>query len=110
LTPEFALKLLELWIVCCHKNDFARKVVNDRVKFSVIQSFYQLSMRLPNSEIVERLIELKNEHSDLDEIIAVLIKSGEIDEIKIKRLKKRKLSIKDMIQCYENMLIPDIDA
>jgi hypothetical protein len=67
-------------------------------------------MRLSDSEIAERLIELKIEHSDLNEIIEVLVKSGKIDEIKVKRLKKRKLRIKDMIQCYENMLIPDIDA
>lgn len=67
-------------------------------------------MSLDQSEIVQRLIELKNEHGDLDEIIEVLIKSGEIDELKIKRLKKRKLQIKDMVMMYENMLIPDIDA
>ncbi len=56
------------------------------------------------------MIELKNEHRELDEIIEVLLKSGEVDELKIKRLKKRKLHIKDMLNCYENMLIPDIDA
>ncbi len=56
------------------------------------------------------MIELKNEHRELDEIIDVLLKSGEVDELKIKRLKKRKLHIKDMLTCYENMLIPDIDA
>ena len=67
-------------------------------------------MSLDQSEIVQRLIELKNEHGDLDEIIEVLIKSGEIDELKIKRLKKRKLQIKDMVMMYENMLIPDIYA
>lgn len=67
-------------------------------------------MSLSQSEIVQRLVELKNEHHELDEIIDVLIRSGEVDELKIKRLKKRKLSIKDMITLYEDMLIPDIDA
>lgn len=67
-------------------------------------------MSLTQGEIVQRLIELKNEHRELDEIIDVLIRSGEIDELKIKRLKKRKLLIKDMIMAYEDMLIPDIDA
>ncbi len=67
-------------------------------------------MSLSQSEIVQRLVELKNEHHELDEIIDVLIRSGEVDELKIKRLKKRKLRIKDMITLYEDMLIPDIDA
>lgn len=67
-------------------------------------------MPLSQSEIVQKLIELKNEHRELDEIIEVLIRSGEVDELKIKRLKKRKLRIKDMVVAYEDMLIPDIDA
>lgn len=67
-------------------------------------------MSLSQSQIIKRIADLENEHSELDEIITVLIKSGEIDELKIKRLKKRKLLIKDMLTCYENMLIPDIDA
>lgn len=67
-------------------------------------------MSLNQSEIIQRITELENEHRELDEIIAVLVKSGEIDELKIKRLKKRKLLIKDMLICFENMLIPDIDA
>jgi hypothetical protein len=67
-------------------------------------------MPLSQSEIVQKLIELKNEHRELDEIIDVLIRSGEVDELKIKRLKKRKLRIKDMVMAYEDMLIPDIDA
>lgn len=67
-------------------------------------------MPISQSEIVQRLVELENEHRELDEIIELLIKSGEIDELKIKRLKKRKLRIKDMVVFYENMLIPDIDA
>ena len=69
-----------------------------------------LSMSLSQSEIIQRITELENEHRELDEIIEVLVKSGEIDELKIKRLKKRKLLIKDMLICFENMLIPDIDA
>ena len=47
-------------------------------------------MSYSQREIVQRLTELKNEHRELDEIIEVLIRSGEIDELKIKRLKKRK--------------------
>jgi len=67
-------------------------------------------MSLSQREIIHRITELENEHRELDEIIEVLRKSREIDELKIKRLKKRKLLIKDMVACFENMLIPDIDA
>lgn len=67
-------------------------------------------MSLSQNDIIQRITELENEHRELDEFIEVLIKSGAMDELKIKRLKKRKLKIKDMLGCYENMLIPDIDA
>ncbi len=67
-------------------------------------------MTLTQDEIIRRMTELENEHRELDEIIEVLVESKEVDELKIKRLKKRKLNIKDMLITYENMLIPDIDA
>jgi len=67
-------------------------------------------MTLSQEEIIQRMTELQNEHRELDEIIEVLVASKEVDELKIKRLKKRKLNIKDMLISYENMLIPDIDA
>ena len=67
-------------------------------------------MTLSQKEIIQRITELESEHRELDDFIDVLIKSGEVDELKIKRMKKRKLRIKDMLSCYENLLIPDIDA
>ena len=67
-------------------------------------------MTLSQSEILHLIHDLNAEHRELDEIIAVLIDSGRVDELKIKRLKKRKLKIKDMLSVYENMLIPDLDA
>ena len=67
-------------------------------------------MPLSQEEIIQRITDLENEHRELDDFIEVLIKSGGLDELKIKRMKKRKLRIKDMLSCYENMLIPDIDA
>ena len=62
------------------------------------------------TEISEQLIELKVEHRDLDEVIGRLAASIEADELAIKRLKKRKLKIKDMIAALESRLIPDLDA
>ena len=49
--------------------------------------FLILSMSLSQSEIIERIAELETEHSDLDEIIGVLIDSGQIDELKINEKK-----------------------
>jgi hypothetical protein len=62
------------------------------------------------AKITAQLVELRIEHRDLDEAIARLAVSIETDELSIKRLKKRKLKIKDMIAYLENQLIPDLDA
>ena len=62
------------------------------------------------AKITSQLIELRIEHRDLDEAIARLAVSIESDELAIKRLKKRKLRIKDMVAYLENQLIPDLDA
>lgn len=62
------------------------------------------------SKIAAQLLELKVEHRDLDEAIARLAQSIQSDELSIKRLKKRKLKIKDMISSLESRLIPDLDA
>ncbi len=74
------------------------------------QSLHRFFMTLSQTELIHRINELKAEHGELDEIINVLSQSGQIDELKIKRLKKRKLKIKDMLTVYEDLLIPDIDA
>lgn len=57
-----------------------------------------------------QLLELRSEHRDLDEIIHEMIDSNHPDQLKIQRLKKRKLRLKDSISRVESMLIPDIDA
>ena len=62
------------------------------------------------AKITSQLIELRIEHRDLDEAIGRLASTIESDELSIKRLKKRKLKIKDMITYLENQLIPDLDA
>ena len=56
------------------------------------------------------LAELQLEHRDLDEIIHRLSLEPSIEQLKIKRLKKRKLHLKDQIARLENKLIPDILA
>ncbi len=60
--------------------------------------------------ISSQLFELKSEHRDLDVAIAMLVQNKPNDELSSKRLKKRKLKIKDQIAQLENLLIPDLNA
>lgn len=62
------------------------------------------------AETTRRVVELKLEHRDLDEAIARLQTDIDADEVAIKRLKKRKLQLKDAITKLESALIPDLDA
>lgn len=56
------------------------------------------------------LEEMRVEHRDLDEVIRHLIDSRHTDTMRIQRLKKRKLRLKDMIARIESQLIPNLDA
>jgi hypothetical protein len=60
--------------------------------------------------IARKLTELKLEHRDLDLAIERLITDASADELTIKRLKKRKLWLKDCIARLESALIPDEPA
>ena len=60
--------------------------------------------------IARRLSELKLEHRDLDLAIERLSNDASADELTIKRLKKRKLWLKDCIARLESALIPDQPA
>jgi hypothetical protein len=62
------------------------------------------------AEIMRWLEQLKVEHRDLDEVIAYMIETGHADDMRIQRLKKRKLKLKDMIAKLQSELIPDLDA
>jgi hypothetical protein len=57
-----------------------------------------------------QLQELRLEHRDLDAAIERLAADPGADDLALKRLKKRKLRIKDMIAYLESKLIPDLDA
>ena len=58
----------------------------------------------------DRLFELRQEHRDLDDVINRLLLSAVVEEMQLKRFKKRKLLLKDSILKLENALIPDILA
>jgi hypothetical protein len=59
---------------------------------------------------IEKLRQLRIEHRDLDEVISRLSLDLNVDELQVKRLKKRKLVLKDQIDRLESELIPDLNA
>lgn len=61
-------------------------------------------------DLREKLADLKLEHRDLDDTINILMTRQPVDFIQLQRLKKRKLTLKDMIQKLESGLLPDIIA
>ncbi len=63
----------------------------------------------PANELHLRIAELRTEHRELDERIARLAANPD-DDLEAKRLKKRKLQLKDCIIKLESMLIPDEPA
>ena len=67
-------------------------------------------MDLDVEELRAKLAALKVEHRDLDEVISRLSLDIHVDELQLKRLKKRKLMLKDQITRLESQLIPDLNA
>ena len=65
---------------------------------------------LSDDELRDRLTELRIEHRDLDEAISLLDENRHADQLRLRRLKKRKLMLKDLIVRLESELIPDMDA
>ena len=63
-----------------------------------------------NADISRLLIEMRIEHRDLDNAIARMNATAGTDELQLRRLKKRKLRLKDTIAKLESQLIPDLDA
>jgi hypothetical protein len=58
----------------------------------------------------QNLAKLKQEHRDLDGAIEALERSGQGDPLQLKRLKKKKLTLKDEMSRVEDLLLPDIIA
>ena len=57
-----------------------------------------------------RLEALESEHSDLDDVIERLAEDKPFDQLKLQRLKKRKLGLKDEIILIRSRILPDIIA
>ncbi|MDQ8700475.1 DUF465 domain-containing protein [Hyphomicrobium sp. LHD-15] len=66
--------------------------------------------RQNDRELREELVKLRSEHRLLDDEILALEIAGASDQLTIRRLKKRKLSLKDQITKVEDQLLPDIIA
>lgn len=61
-------------------------------------------------ELTLRLEKIRGLHRGLDDEIAKMSAERPFDQLEIKRLKKRKLALKDQIMAMENALLPDIIA
>ncbi|HRN83727.1 MAG TPA: DUF465 domain-containing protein [Hyphomicrobium sp.] len=66
--------------------------------------------RQNDRELRDELVRLRSEHRALDDEISTLESDGGIDQLTIRRLKKKKLALKDQITKVEDQLLPDIIA
>ena len=62
------------------------------------------------NQIVAQLHQLETEHRDLDDVIERLGDDRPFDQLKLQRLKKRKLALKDEITKLRSQILPDIIA
>lgn len=58
----------------------------------------------------QRLVSLRIEHRDLDEVINNLVGNHEADDVRMRRMKKRKLALKDEIAKLESDRLPNLIA
>lgn len=65
---------------------------------------------IPPEDIQRRIIELEVEHRDLDAVIDRLVDDVRHDQLQLRRLKKRKLQLKDHITLLKMQLVPDVPA
>jgi len=65
---------------------------------------------MSKNSLIDKLKDLEQEHRDIDEILTQLQEKQTIDFLQIRRLKKRKLILKDKIFYLKNKIEPDIIA
>jgi hypothetical protein len=73
----------------------------------------EATMELSEAQVLtirERIAQLRMEHRDLDQVIARLLDDPAHDELQMRRLKRRKLLLKDQIALLERQINPDIPA
>lgn len=84
---------------------------------SLQSSYYESKQRAPITTLHlnlhtshRRLIDLKIEHADLDALIDTAAHAAPIDELMLRRLKKRRLMLRDQISRIELSLDPPESA
>ncbi|MGH1356975.1 MAG: YdcH family protein [Thalassovita sp.] len=66
---------------------------------------------MKNDDVLRVELEVfRQEHRDLDQAITAMVDRGTADQLTVRRLKKKKLRLKDMIAIIEDRLTPDIIA
>lgn len=65
---------------------------------------------MDEDDVIQRIVELRQEHRDLDDAIAALEEHNPYDQLRLQRMKKRKLALKDLTLQLEAMLHPNIIA
>ena len=68
------------------------------------------SETMSEADMKSLLDRLKSERRAIDREVKAMIETGVMDMLKIKRMKKVKLAIKDKITFIENQITPDIIA
>ncbi|MDA0225082.1 MAG: DUF465 domain-containing protein [Proteobacteria bacterium] len=61
-------------------------------------------------QILARIVHLETEHRDLDDVILRVVADPGLDPLQLRRLKKRKLFLKDQLARLRTRLIPDLIA
>jgi hypothetical protein len=89
----------------CPSSPFANPLAWPQGQAAAVQGFL-----MDSDSIKRRIVELQIEHRDLDEAIERLAKQAGVDELALRRMKKRKLQIKDAIVHLQMHLVPDIPA
>jgi hypothetical protein len=64
----------------------------------------------PHAPLRARIAELQLEHSDLNDVIERLADQPGVDDLRMRRLKKRKLQIRDALERLQMQITPDIPA
>jgi hypothetical protein len=65
---------------------------------------------VPEINLAGRILQLQQQHRTLDQEIELLYERPACDQLQLQRLKKKKLLLKDMIRCFKDQLIPDLNA
>jgi len=65
---------------------------------------------MSKDSLIDKLKDLEQEHRDIDEVLTQLQEKQTVDFLQIRRLKKRKLLLKDKIFYLKNKIEPDIIA